>query len=504
MRSKKAMINMVIALAEELVSIICGFILPRLILEKFGSGPNGLATSITQFLRCAVLLRAGIGGATRAALYKPLAEGDKAQIDSIMRATEIFMHRIAMILGVLITLSACVYPLFVGDEFSWFFTASLVMIIGISAFAESYFGITYQILLQADQRTYVFSVVKSGAVIANTCIAALLMRLGASLHLVQLGNALAYAAIPVVINVYVRRRYRINRRVQPNTVAIAQRWDAFAQQAAAFVMNNTGVIILTMFAPITEVSVYAVYNMVIIALNRALLSVTSGIEAAFGNMLAKRETAALQRNFGVVEFLVFMLSNVLYTAAAALILGFVSVYTRGVTDAVYIRPAFAYVLLLGGFMNSVRIPYQLLVNAAGHYRQTRNGAVLEAVINIALSVALVIRFGLIGVAVGALCAIVFRTVQYGWYASRVILRRPLMRTVKNYLASALFALCALALLKWLVPESFGGYGAFVLYGVMSVAAAGVLTLALAAAFYRRELRDSISAVCRVFRRRLKA
>lgn len=503
MRSKKALLNTVIALLEEVVSIICGFILPRLILENFGSEYNGLATSITQFLRCAVLLRAGIGGATRAALYKPLAEHDKGKVDRILRATDLFMHKIAMILAALIVVTACIYPFIVDGSFEWWFVASLVLIIGISAFAESYFGITYQILLQADQRTYVFSVVKIGAVIANTAIAAALIKCGASLHGVQLGNALAYAAIPVIIHLYVRRTYQISTRVEPDMTAISQRWDAFAQQAATFMMNNAGVMVVTFFAQIAEVSVYTVYNMVITALNRVLTSITSGIEAAFGNIIAKGETESLNRNFDVVEFLVFMVTNVLCACSAALILPFVGVYTKGVTDVNYIRPVFAYTLLLSGFFNAVRLPYQLVVQAAGHYRQTRNGAILEAGLNIGLSSLLVYSIGLEGAAIGVLCATLVRTVQYTWYSSRKILRRRLALTLRNYACSAVFALVSLAVLSRVLPNECSGYGGFVVQGFISVAVCGAVALLMAAVFYRRALGDCIAIAKRLLVRKQK-
>ena len=83
MRSKKTIINTIFSLICDFVAIICSFILPKLILSRFGSAYNGLTTSISQFLTCAVLLRSGIGGATKAALYKPLAENNKKEIDSM-------------------------------------------------------------------------------------------------------------------------------------------------------------------------------------------------------------------------------------------------------------------------------------------------------------------------------------------------------------------------------------------------------------------------------------
>ena len=66
--------NMMASIGYEMVAVICGLILPRLILSTFGSSYNGITSSITQFLSCVTLLRAGIGGVTRASLYKPLAD----------------------------------------------------------------------------------------------------------------------------------------------------------------------------------------------------------------------------------------------------------------------------------------------------------------------------------------------------------------------------------------------------------------------------------------------
>ena len=93
MRSKRIAINTAFSLLEETVAVVCGFILPRLILVTFGSKYNGLTTSITQFLSCAVLLRSGIGGATRAALYKPLANNNQDELNAIVKATDNFMKK---------------------------------------------------------------------------------------------------------------------------------------------------------------------------------------------------------------------------------------------------------------------------------------------------------------------------------------------------------------------------------------------------------------------------
>lgn len=422
-RGKKAAINTAFSFVEEFVSLICGFILPRLILSAFGSQYNGLTSSISQFLSCAVLLRSGIGGATRAALYKPLAEHNQDEFNSIVKATDIFMKKIGAILLGAILFFASVYPFLVRNEFGWFFTFSLFIIIGMSTFAESFFGITYLIVLQADQKLWISSAFKCVCTILNTALGAVLILSGCSIHIVKLGSAAVFVIYPIALGAYVRHHYKIDTHVKPNNRAISQRWDAFWHQIALFVMNSTDVMVLTVFTNMLEVSVYSVYNLVMHGLKKTITSFTNGLEAAFGNMMAKNEQDALRKNLAVTETMLYSISTIVYTSAAVLILDFVNLYTKHITDVNYIRPGFAYIIILAQFFNGIRIPYQVIVQAAGHYKQTKVGAIVEPILNISLSIIFVFRFGLIGVAVGTLAATLFRTILYSLYMGKHLVKR---------------------------------------------------------------------------------
>ena len=453
MRGKKATINTAFNLLEQFITVACGLILPRLIMTSLGSQYNGLTLSITQFLSCAVLLRSGIGGATRAALYKPMAECNHDDINAIVKATDIFMKKIGLILAAAIVVFASVYPLFVKNEFGWLFTFTLFIIIGASTFAESFFGITYLIVLQADQRLWITSVLKCICYIGNTSIGALLLVNGCSIHAVKGVSALFFVAYPIILGAYVRRKYKIDKNVKPNNIAISQRWDAFWQQVAIFVTTNTDVMVLTVFSNMLEVSVYSVYNMVFDGLRRVITAFSNGLEAAFGNMIAKKEDEILHENVAIVETVIFGLSTFIYSCTALLILGFVNVYTKNVNDVSYIRPAFAYVLIVANFFNAVRTPYQLVVQAAGHYKQTKRGAIIEPIINLSISVILVFKFGLIGVAIGTLVATLFRTIQYSVYMSRHIVMRSVFIVVYRILVS-FFECAVISCLVWLLHLSF--------------------------------------------------
>lgn len=74
MRKKKLILNSVTSLLTQLMTIICGLIIPRLIISAYGSQVNGLVSSITQFLSVISLLDLGVGAVVQTALYRPLAE----------------------------------------------------------------------------------------------------------------------------------------------------------------------------------------------------------------------------------------------------------------------------------------------------------------------------------------------------------------------------------------------------------------------------------------------
>ena len=86
MRSKKVLTNVITSLGLQICSIICGFIIPKLIISSYGSNVNGLIVSITQFLSFITLLEAGFGPVIKSCLYKPISNKDKDTIIKILNS----------------------------------------------------------------------------------------------------------------------------------------------------------------------------------------------------------------------------------------------------------------------------------------------------------------------------------------------------------------------------------------------------------------------------------
>ena len=414
MRTKKAAFNFAAAIIELVVVTVTSFIVPHYMIHAYGSDVNGLISSIKQFLSYIALVESGIGAIGRASLYKPLANGDHAMLSGNVRAIDGFYKKISYLFLGYMAILAVLFPLIVKD-FDWAFSATLVLILAMSTFIKYYFGITNQTLIQADQKKYIPSLLHSFTLILNALITMLLVDAGCGVHVVKIGSALAYAIRPFALFLYARRHYKLDRKAEPRKEILKQRWDGLAQHIAFFIHKNTDIAVLTVLTNVKEVSVYSVYNLAVAGCAKVVNTFSSSLEPAFGNMIAKGEKETLKSRVSMCSTLTVQVSVALFSTAAIVISPFVTIYTKGVTDVEYLRPAFGIIMLIAEAIYCIRLPYQSTVYAAGHFKQTRNGAIAEAVLNIVISVILVFNFGLIGVAVGTLVSMTFRTIQYIWY-----------------------------------------------------------------------------------------
>jgi O-antigen/teichoic acid export membrane protein len=311
--------------------------------------------------------------------------------------------------------------------------------------------------------------------------------MGGGIHLVKLGSAIAFSINPLLILTLAKKRYKIDKTVPPNNSAISQRWDAFAQSVAFFVHNNTDIIVLTCFADLKEVSVYTVYNYVIANIRNVITTFVTGFGAAFGNMLAKGEDKLVELNLKLYELIIFGLTSVIYTTAGIMIVPFALIYTSGVEDVSYERPLFALLITVAGAFSCFRIPYQTIVEAAGHFKQTKNGAIFEAVLNICLSIIFVWKLGLIGVAIGTITATIFRSFQYAIYLSKNIVKRNIFIFIGHLVVNAVVALATYLITKFCFTFATPNFLWWAVKAVLVVLTSSIISLILHFIFYTKDM-----------------
>ena len=492
-RTQKAKLNMFFSLLNQAIVIICGLIVPKLMISTFGSGQYGAVTSIVTFLSYITLLEGGIGAVTRSALYKAFADKSQYEINAIITESKRMYRKIAMIFIVYILFLAVFFRQISYDSvFSFWYTFFLVIVIALSDFAEYFFGITYSLLLQSDQMNYVTVNLRSIITVLNTVLIVILIRFRCDILTVKLVSSLVYVLQPITLSLYARKRYHLSE-VKTDKQFLHNKWSALGQHIAWSLHNNTDVSVLTIFKGMTYVAVYQVYNMIVNNMNNLLSAFMSGSEAVFGSMLRNNETDNLKRSFGYYETFSSLMSVCLLSVATVLIVPFVKLYTSGVTDADYINQPFATMLILAVLLQCMRTPYANIITAAGRFKETQNGAYGEAVINIIVSVILVIRLGLIGVAIGTVAATLFRQVFYVDYLSKHILYRPFALWIKRMAVNGSIFVLVYVIGNYVISfMKLSSYLRWAAAGVLITLIAGVLTLSINFMFYKKDVKEIVN------------
>lgn len=489
MRKKKAIKNILTSLIFQIVMVIIGFVVPKMIIEKYGSNTNGIIQSITQFLSYISLFQAGFGPVVKSLLYKPLIDNDKAKINNILYAAQKFFRRIMYIFIVYILALMIFYPIISNTEFDNTYIISLILIISISTFAEYFWGLTYSLLLDADQRLYVYTYIQLGSVILNFIFTVILINCGTSIHIVKFIGGIIYAIKPLLLYSYVRKKYQISFKNVDKGYKIKQQWDGLAQHIAAVIHGNTDVVVLSIFSTMKEVSVYSVYNFVVLGLRNVVSSIINGLSSGFGDIIARKEIAKLNKSFNAYECIYHTFITIVYTCALVLIIPFESAYTYGIEDANYIRPLFGFLIVFAEFINSIKSPYSNLAISAGKFKETRNGACIEAALNLVISIILVFNFGLIGVAIGTGIAMIYRTIDFIIYDSKNILKRKKYIALVKMCVDIIEALAISLIIKKTIVINCYNYVDFIKYGIAVLAIVSIVVLMINLLFYRNDLKD---------------
>lgn len=467
--------------------MLCGLITPRLFLSAYGSDVNGLVQSIAQFLGIISFLEFGVGQVIQSALYKPLATKDEYTLSCVFSSGNKFFKRIAYMLFAYVLLLAAVYPFTINRDYDWIYTATLIGAISIGSFAQYYFGIIDSILLNADQRGYIQYFSQLIALLINTALSAILILSGFSVQIVKLTASLVYLLRPFIVRLYIRKNYRLDRKVAYTEEPIKQKWNGIAQHISAFILNGTDNIVLTLFSTLSNVSIYSVYSLVAYGVHQVYQSATAGIHSLVGELWAKQEIEKLKHTFGMIETVLHFSTVFLFSCTGILIVPFIRVYTDGITDANYIQPLFAVLIVLAHASQCIKTTYNIVILAGGHYKQTQKCHIISATLNLIISVATVYFWGLIGVAIGTFIAMTYQMVWMAYYDSKHLLKWPFVNFLKQ-IGIDIFT----ALLIWVATFQVDlgdiSYFAWFVMATKVALIALAITVSMASIFYREKMK----------------
>lgn len=467
-RTKNAFKIMYSNFILQMITTICGLILPGMMIKEYGSEINGLVSTIRQLLTYFSIVSLGLGAASSVALYKPLAKNDMNKASQILSATRIFFNKTGILFTGLVSATTLILPMFSQSKAMSFFTiGSIVLICGIGSLSEYIVISKYKILLTADQKLYVLAKIQGQGVIINTLLAVILIKLHSSIVMVQLVSTGAYVLRLFLTIKYVKKNYKdIDFNAKPDFKAISNRWEAFSYQISSMVITYTPIIIIATFCGYNDASIYSVYNMVFNAVAMLVGVFSSGFTAGFGNLIIQGDINMIRSSFRTFEFVFNTILFFCYTSCLILILPFISVYVKNADGVNYILPYVAIFFALSGLFTAIRIPSVTLVEAYGKFRDNKIPNMIEAIVNVIFSLILVNILGIVGILISTTITSLIRSLMYVKYTSNNILKKNVLKRIYP-LCLNIVLMSILAIVGMNFNNKCNNFGQWFIYAIIS-------------------------------------
>ncbi|WP_298844575.1 lipopolysaccharide biosynthesis protein [Clostridium sp.] len=432
MKVRHGFYNILFGFINQLVTIAFGVLIPRLFIVRFGSEVNGFMASLLQIIVYMSVLEAGVGATTIQSLYKPIAADDKDSINSILSATSKYYKKTGKIYLLTVVALSIVYPLCIKSNIGNITVFLVILLTGMVGVINYFFQAKFKLLLTADGKGYIISNIGIIVTILTNIIKITLLILGYNLILIQLSYFIINLLQMFMIGIYIKRKYKwIDLSIKPNYSALSQKNSVLVHQISYMIFNNTDVFILTIFCGLKVVSVYVMYNLIFQMINSLISNINSGIVFILGSTYYE-DRIKFFNLYDCYELYYMAIVFALYSITYILILPFMKLYTAGMTDINYIDPLLPILFVTLNLMSFARASGVNAINIAGHFKKTQYRAIIEATINIVISLICVNKFGIYGVLIGTITALLYRTNDIIIYTNKYILKRSSLVTYKRW------------------------------------------------------------------------
>lgn len=431
---KRAIINFSVSLAYQFLNLMVGLIVPKYYTELFGSVYNGLNQSVSQIMSLLSVLQFGIAAAAIQQMFKYIANKDEDTIRAIYwDAGKQYKKMGYVFIGVILPIIV-IFPFIIKDNLSYWIVVAFLLFRTIGSAMEYFFQAKYSVILIANNKTYAIYVINIILLLFTT-----------ALHLIvifAIKDILVYQAVGVVttlvrlviVSTYVRKKFPYLYKKTDKEIVLPKenkRKDVLISEIAGMVISSTDMLLLSTFSGLTYTSIYSIYSFVTSGLGNVLSSCREAVFAGLGKTYYS-DFEKFQKEFSNFESTYLFLMFYLYSTALILFRPFIEVYTANM-DANYVYVAMPIMFICDKLLVNLRIPSIVSINTAGHFKEVKNYAVKEAVINFVISLILVKPFGIYGVLIGTLVGAAYRTPVLIHYANKNIIKRKTSAYLKKVL-----------------------------------------------------------------------
>jgi O-antigen/teichoic acid export membrane protein len=412
--------------------LIISFI-ARIIFIKYLSaeylGLNGLFTNILTMLS---LVELGVGPAMTFSLYKPLAENNTEKVKSLMK----LYQKVYCIIGVAVLILGIGFTpfyKFLIDEVPNIPNLNLIYILFVVNTSVSYFYSYKRSLIICDQKRYIATIYRYSFYFV--------LNVAQIIALVCTKNYILYLILQIIFtwleNFFVSRKankmypYLKDKEYKPlekeEKDNIKKNVGAMVcHKIGGMVVNSTDNIIMSRTVGLLAVGIYSNYYLVINALETIIMQVFNAIVASVGNLNATEDKSKIKNIFDKIFFINFWIFS--FCSICLLVLFNDFIYLWVGKDYLF---SFSIVIILCicFYLKGMRRTVLTFRDATGSFYYDRHKPLVEAVINLVVSILLAKKYGVAGIFIGTIISTVTTSL---WVEPYVLYKHIFNMNVKDY------------------------------------------------------------------------
>ena len=348
---------------------------------------------------------------------------------------------------------------------------------------------------------YVLSLSTIVGGVLNACITIFAAVLG--LNIIWLKFLVIFAVLvrSILLSLYFKRRYEhINLAAIPDYSSQNKRWDALYMQILWNLQSGAPLIIVTVFKNFVWVSIYSVYHLVIYGIDNLASIFMTGLQAGFGEIVVSGDEESLKRTYNQFTYIFYSAMTVIYSTTFAMFMPFIELYTKGIEDSgLYLLPALALIFCINGLLFRINTPQNMIVMAAGQYKETRIQTTIQALVLVLGGVLFtgIFEWGVYGVVIASILSNLYRSIDLILYVDKRVVRGSIRETLTSVVVC--FAIVATIFVAYpYISLSEATILAWVLNAAVVTCIAMLLVLGVSLIFRRSEFFGAVKRVKSIF------
>ena len=500
MRTKYTLINLLVSVGGQLFGMALSFINRLFFIHYLSAeylGLNGLFTDVLGILNLAEL---GIGTAMIFSLYEPAAKDDRPKLIQLMNLYK-FLYRGVAVIVLLVGVALLPFLPFLIKDSSGIEHLKLIYMLYVINSASSYLLSYKNSIYIAYQKAYIKTAWAQVFECARMIVQIVLMILTHNFIL----YLVAQFVLQFIPNIIISRKvdkefpYLKESNALPSKeecLHILRNIGAMSiHKVAAVIVRNTDSLIMSKYLGLVTLGVYSNYKLVLNSINNMVTKICNAFSGSIGNLSAIAEDEHVYRVYRELDFLFFLLFGYLTGGLVALFNPFISLFFGG---EYCMSMATVLVVIADFYISGLRKVNLLFREAKGLFWNDRHKAIVEAILNLVISLLLVKPFGVAGILGGTVISSLLTCVwvepyilmRYGFVADW---RRRLGRYFADYAARlAVVAAVSAAGIGLVTKIPVQNFGYFILDGVLYTALfAGVAWICFCRCEEFKSLKDRV-------------